>query len=64
MFVDARIPRALRAAWPVVTLGEALVWAPGLRPAVEFAAGSGTWPIIRLRIIAPAAENQGSRTKN
>jgi bifunctional protein TilS/HprT len=54
MFVDAKIPRALRAAWPIVVTGETIVWAPGLRPAEQFAANSAARRILRLRIIGPA----------
>ena len=56
MFVDAKIPRAARATWPVVAAGEAIAWAPGLRPAAEFAAGPATRRILRLRISEPTGE--------
>jgi tRNA(Ile)-lysidine synthetase-like protein len=56
MFVDAKIPRALRAAWPVVAAGEAIVWAPRLRPAAEVAATPATRRILWVRIIEPARE--------
>jgi tRNA(Ile)-lysidine synthetase-like protein len=62
MFVDAKIPRALRADWPVVVAGEAIVWAPGLRLAAQFAVNSATQRMLRLRIIEPTGEV--SRTKN
>jgi tRNA(Ile)-lysidine synthetase-like protein len=53
MLVDAKIPRALRAAWPVVVVGELIVWVPGLRPAAEFAARPTTRRVLRLRVSAP-----------
>jgi tRNA(Ile)-lysidine synthetase-like protein len=56
MLVDAKIPRALRGAWPVVCAGEAIVWVPGLRPAAEFAASAATQRILQLRIIEPGGE--------
>jgi tRNA(Ile)-lysidine synthetase-like protein len=31
LFVDARVPRRLRDAWPIVVSGERVVWVPGLR---------------------------------
>jgi tRNA(Ile)-lysidine synthetase-like protein len=62
MFVDAKIPRALRADWPIVVAGEAIVWAPGLRLAAQFAVNSATRRILRLRIIGPTAEEP--RTEN
>jgi tRNA(Ile)-lysidine synthase len=42
MFSDARIAVCERACWPVLTSAGKLVWARGLPPAEEFAAGSGT----------------------
>jgi tRNA(Ile)-lysidine synthetase-like protein len=62
MFVDAKIPRALRADWPIVVAGEAIVWVPGLRLAAQFAVNSATRRILRLRIIGPIAEEP--RTEN
>jgi tRNA(Ile)-lysidine synthetase-like protein len=62
MFVDAKIPRALRPAWPVVAAGDSIVWAPGLRPAAEFAVTPATRRILRLRVIAPAGNEP--RTEN
>jgi tRNA(Ile)-lysidine synthetase-like protein len=56
MFVDAKIPRALRAAWPVVVANETIVWAPGLRPAADFAVGPATRRFLRLRVIGPTEE--------
>jgi len=31
LFTNAKIPRPLRLAWPVVTHGNEIVWVPGLR---------------------------------
>ena len=42
MFADARIAVRERARWPVLTSAGKLVWARGMPPAEEFAAGSGT----------------------
>jgi tRNA(Ile)-lysidine synthase len=42
MFSDARIAVRERARWPVLTSAGKLVWARGMPPAGEFAAGSGT----------------------
>jgi tRNA(Ile)-lysidine synthase len=42
MFSDARIAVRERARWPVLTSGGKLVWARGMPPAEEFAAGSAT----------------------
>ncbi|MEN9936533.1 MAG: hypothetical protein RLZZ387_3112 [Chloroflexota bacterium] len=40
--LDAKIPRALRERWPIVTIGAAVAWAPGLRPAEGCAANPGS----------------------
>jgi tRNA(Ile)-lysidine synthetase-like protein len=56
MFVDAKIPRALRAAWPIIVADGAIVWSPGLRPAAHFAVSSATGRMLRLRIIGPTEE--------
>jgi tRNA(Ile)-lysidine synthetase-like protein len=53
MFVDAKVPRALRAAWPVVTVPAGIVWTPGLRPAADFAPSATTQRVVRLRVIGP-----------
>lgn len=52
VFVDAKIPRALRAAWPLVAHGDVIVWAPGVRPAAGWPAAIGA-PAVRLRVTPP-----------
>jgi tRNA(Ile)-lysidine synthase len=42
MFLNARIALRERACWPVLTSAGKLVWASGMPPAEEFAAGAGT----------------------
>ncbi len=42
MFSDARIAVRERSRWPVLTSAGKLVWARGMPPAEEFAAGPGT----------------------
>jgi hypoxanthine phosphoribosyltransferase (EC 2.4.2.8) len=41
IMVDARIPRALRAEWPLVVAGERIVWLPGIGVAEEVRASTG-----------------------
>ena len=43
LMVDAKMPRELRAAWPVLAADEQIVWVPGLRVAqgVSCVAGHG-----------------------
>lgn len=38
IFVDAKVPRALRAAWPLIGTPAALVWVAGLRADPAFLA--------------------------
>ena len=38
LFVDARVPQALRDAWPIIATPAAIVWVPGLRAAAGFLA--------------------------
>jgi tRNA(Ile)-lysidine synthetase-like protein len=32
LFVDAKVPARLRDSWPILALGEAVLWVPGLTP--------------------------------
>lgn len=57
LFVDAKVPRALRSAWPLVATTAALVWVPGVCAAEPFVARPGTEQIIRLWV-TPAASDQ------
>jgi hypoxanthine phosphoribosyltransferase len=41
IMVDAKIPRALRAEWPLVVAGERIVWLPGIGVAEEVGASTG-----------------------
>jgi bifunctional protein TilS/HprT len=41
IMVDAKIPRALRAEWPLVVAGERIVWAPGIGVAEGVQASTG-----------------------
>lgn len=47
--LDARIPRAARAQWPVIVAGDRIAWLPGVCVAQEFAAAYGS-PAIHLKI--------------
>jgi tRNA(Ile)-lysidine synthetase-like protein len=53
LFVDAKVPRALRAMWPVLVSGETLIWVPGLRPAQGYTAGPDTQRTIRIQFVPP-----------
>ncbi|HEU4324754.1 MAG TPA: tRNA lysidine(34) synthetase TilS [Roseiflexaceae bacterium] len=57
LFVDARVPRALRDAWPVVVAGDAVVWVAGLRAGARFRASAGTHQILRIYLSGPDVDN-------
>jgi tRNA(Ile)-lysidine synthetase-like protein len=59
MFVDAKVARALRDAWPLVATPTALVWAPGLRPATELLATPATQRVVHLWISRPGGKVNG-----
>lgn len=50
VLVDAKIPRELRDAWPIVLSGETIVWVPGARAAEGFLAGKSTRRWVRIRV--------------
>ncbi|NWG18846.1 MAG: hypoxanthine phosphoribosyltransferase [Chloroflexi bacterium] len=41
ILVDARVPRALRAEWPIVVAGDQVVWVPGVCVAEGYVAAMG-----------------------
>ena len=49
LFQTARVPLWERRHWPVLTDGEAIVWARRFGPAARYAAGSGTHTILAVR---------------
>jgi tRNA(Ile)-lysidine synthetase-like protein len=56
VFVDAKVPRELRAGWPVIaTSAGAVVWVAGLRVAAGYAAGPATAQVVRLRLARAGA---------
>lgn len=55
IFVDAKVPRALRDQWPLVTIRDTIVWVVGLSAANGFFANSAHADAVRLRIIPPEA---------
>jgi tRNA(Ile)-lysidine synthetase-like protein len=50
LFVDAKVPQALRDAWPVVATPERIVWVAGLRAAEGCLATAASRKIIKLRV--------------
>jgi tRNA(Ile)-lysidine synthetase-like protein len=59
LFVDAKVPRALRAAWPVIATPAAVVWIPGIRAAAGFTVTPSTRRMLRLRLVKTGAEGWG-----
>jgi tRNA(Ile)-lysidine synthetase-like protein len=51
LFVDARVPQALRDAWPIIATPTAIVWVAGLRAAAGYLATPESQSIIKIRIV-------------
>jgi tRNA(Ile)-lysidine synthase len=49
LFHQARVPLWERRHWPVVTMGDAILWARRFGPAAGFAAGPGSRPVLGIR---------------
>ena len=50
MFQEARIPLWERRHWPVITVGEVILWAHRFGPAAGFAAGQAGGPVLGIRV--------------
>ncbi|MEO7910819.1 MAG: tRNA lysidine(34) synthetase TilS [Roseiflexaceae bacterium] len=51
LFVDARVPQALRDAWPIIATPTTIVWVAGLRVAAGYPASPDSQMIIKIRIV-------------
>ncbi len=49
LFHQARVPLWERRHWPLITMGEVILWARGFGPAAGFAAGPGSRPVLSIR---------------
>ena len=49
LFHQARVPLWERRRWPVVTMGEAILWSRRFGPAAGFAANPGSSPVLGIR---------------
>lgn len=49
LFHEARVPLWERRHWPVVTMGDVIVWARRFGPAAGFAAKPGVGPVLGIR---------------
>lgn len=54
LFVDARIPQALRDAWPVIVASGQIVWVPGLRLDERGRVRPDTRRILEIGVTPPA----------
>jgi tRNA(Ile)-lysidine synthase len=54
IFIGRRIPRALRSRMPIVTLGEQIVWLPGLVRSNIAVVGAQTTEVVRVRAVGIA----------
>jgi len=59
LFVDAKVPRTLRSAWPLVATSAAIVWVPGVCAAEPFVARPETAQIVRLWVTPATSEQPG-----
>ncbi len=50
VFINAKLPKRARAAWPLLCKGDEVVWAPGLRLAHGYAAQAGR-PAVHVELI-------------
>lgn len=57
IFVDHRVPRAERDGWPLLVVGEEVIWVPGLRLAERARAPSAGQPWIHVTVEPPARLN-------
>ena len=53
LLVDAKVPRALRDAWPLVTAAETIIWVAGVCLAEGFAAAPDTAHVVKIWITPP-----------
>jgi tRNA(Ile)-lysidine synthase len=49
LFQQARVPLWERRHWPVVTMGDAILWARRFGPAAGFAANPGSGQVLGIR---------------
>ncbi len=50
LWIDEKIPREQREAWPLVAAGEEILWVPGLRASAGFLADGQTTRFLQIRI--------------
>jgi tRNA(Ile)-lysidine synthase len=64
-FVDRKLPRPLRDAWPILATPGAIIWVPGLRADRRFAAEAATQGTIWVALVRddppPTTDDRGVR---
>lgn len=60
VLVDAKVPRALRDAWPLIATTEAIVWIAGLRAAEGFVATPQTSHVVHIRFTPPTPDQSAA----
>jgi tRNA(Ile)-lysidine synthetase-like protein len=58
LFIDAKVPRTLRSAWPLVATATMIVWVPGVCAAEPFVARPDTAQIVHMWITPAMGEQQ------
>ncbi len=48
VFTDALVPAERRRSWPVIAIGETIIWLPGLVRSRHLLLGDGRGPVLRL----------------
>lgn len=61
LFTDAKVPRHLRDAYPLVFAGDTLVWIPGLATHAPYQAPR-SGPSLHVELVEPGGEGQTRRT--
>ena len=57
-WVNVKLPRRVRAGWPVVFSGDEIVWLPGFRLAHPFRLGDASKAILHLRLERHESESE------
>jgi tRNA(Ile)-lysidine synthetase-like protein len=57
LFVDRKVPRRVRARWPLVTCGDEILWVVGLRRGELAPVTDATRRVIVLRVISPEEDS-------
>lgn len=59
VFTDALVPAEKRRTWPVIAIGETVIWLPGLVRSRHLLLEAGGGPVIRLEATAVSYLDSG-----